>query len=77
MTTVDLRKDVLDYIKNKADTKFLRLVKAMANTYAEEEEIAERDTVDQYTKDINESIEEIKNREFYTQEEVKKIANKW
>ena len=76
MRAIDLKENVLNYIQNKADTKFLRLIHALAITY-EEEEITERDTIEQYTKDINEGIKEIENGEFYTQEEARKIANQW
>ena len=76
MATIDLKENVLNYIKNKADAKFLRLVHALANSYAEEE-ITQRDTIEQYTKEINEAILEVKNGEFYTQEEVEKMAEKW
>ena len=76
MATLDLKENVLNYIKNKADAKFLRLVNALANSYAEEE-ITQRDTIEQYTKEIDEAILEVKNGEFYTQEEVEKMAEKW
>lgn len=38
MATIDLRQSVLDYITNKADNKFLRLVNALAKTYQEDEQ---------------------------------------
>lgn len=76
METIDLRKSVLEYINNKADYRFLKLVKAMATTYSEEE-IIERDTNEQYNKEIDEAIAEVKRGEFYTQEEVEKIAKEW
>lgn len=76
METLDLRQSVLDYIENKADNKFLRLVKAMATTYSEEE-VIERDTIEQYNKDIDQAIAEVETGEFYTQEEVEKMAKEW
>ena len=76
MEAIDLRQSVLDYIQNKADNKFLRLVKAMAKTY-HEEETSERDTLKQYNKDIDQAIADVENGEFYTQEEVEKMAKEW
>jgi len=76
METVDLRKSVLEYIKHKADDRFLKLVKAMATTYSEEE-ILERDTIEQYNKEIDDAIDEVERGGFYTQEEVKNMAKEW
>lgn len=73
MVSSDLRQNVLDYIKNKADHKFLRLVNAMATTYNAEESY-DRDTIEQYNKEIDEAIAEVENGEFYTQEEVEKMV---
>lgn len=41
------------------------------------EQAVECDTIEQYNKDIDEAIAEIERGEFYTQEEVRKIAKKW
>ena len=76
MEALDLRQSVLEYIKNRADHKFLRLVKAMATTYSEEE-TSERISIEQYNKEIDESIAEIERGEFYTQEEVETRAKEW
>ena len=76
MEAIDLRKSVLEYIKYKADDRFLKLVRAMATTYSEEE-ILERDTIDQYNKEIDEAISEVESGDFYTQEEVEKMAKEW
>lgn len=76
METIDLRKSVLEYIENKADYRFLKLVKAMATTYSEEE-IIERDTKEQYNKEIDEAVADVEKGEFYTQEEVEKMAKEW
>lgn len=77
MESIDLRQSVLEYIKNKADHRFLKLVKAMAKTYSEEEESSERISIEQYNKEIDESIAEIERGEFYTQEEVETRAKEW
>jgi hypothetical protein len=76
MESIDLRKSVLDYIKYKADDRFLKLVKAMAKTYSDEE-ILERDSLEQYNKEIDEAITEVEKGEFYTQEEAEKMAKEW
>ena len=76
MEAIDLRQNVLDYINNKADSRFLRLVNALAKTY-QEEETTERISIEQYNKEIDESIAQIEKGEFYTQEEVEKMAKEW
>ncbi len=76
MEAIDLRQNVLDYINNKADSRFLRLVNALAKTY-QEEETTERISIEQYNKEIDESIAQIERGEFYTQEEVEKMAKEW
>lgn len=76
MATLDLRQTVLEYIKNKADIKFLRLVDAMSKSY-QEEGSPERISIEQYNKEIDESIAQINRGEFYTQEEMEKMAKKW
>jgi hypothetical protein len=37
----------------------------------------ERISIEQYNKEIDEAILEVKNGEFYTQEEVEKMAKEW
>ncbi len=76
MEAIDLRQNVLDYINNKADSRFLRLVNALAKTY-QEEETTERISIEQYNKEIDASIAQIEKGEFYTQEEVEKMAKEW
>ena len=41
------------------------------------EQLNKRDTIEEYNADIDAAIKEIENGEFYTQEEVRKIADKW
>ena len=38
---------------------------------------SERISIEQYNKEIKEAILQVKNGEFYTQEEVEKMAEKW
>lgn len=76
MEAVDLRKSVLDYIRNKADDKFLKLVQAMATTYSKEV-IEEPDTLAQYNKEIDQAMAEVNSGDFHTQEEVEQMLNEW
>lgn len=76
MEALDLRQSVLEYIKYKADHRFLKLVKAMASSY-NEEEVIERDTIEQYNKEIDQAIDQVERGVFYTQEEVEKMAKEW
>ena len=76
MEVVDLRKSVLDFIRNKADDKFLKLVQAMAITYSKEV-IEEPDTLAQYNKEIDQSIAAVNSGDFHTQEEIEQMLNKW
>ncbi len=71
MATLDLRQSVLEYVK-RADNRFLRLVKAMAENYDEE-----RISIEQYNKELDESIDEIARGETYTQEEMGERIKKW
>lgn len=72
METLDLRQSVLKYIKN-ADSKFIKLVSALAKTYEEEE----RETIEQYNAEIDASIAEIERGDFYTQDEMEKKSREW
>ena len=71
MATLDLRQSVLEYVK-KADNRFLRLVKAMADNYDDD-----RIRIEQYNKEMDESIAQIERGEFYTHEEVGERIKKW
>lgn len=72
METLNLRQHVLEYIKN-ADSRFIRLVNALAETYEEDE----RETIEQYNAEIDASIDEIGQGDFYTQAEMEKKSEKW
>mgnify|MGYP006436326931 CR=1 FL=1 len=74
MGSNELRENVVDYIKNKADDRFLRMVNSLASVYDEEDE---PDTLQAYDKEIDLAIKEVENGETYTQEEARKIAKKW
>lgn len=74
MATLDLRQSVLEYVK-KADHRFLRLVKAMADNYNDDND--ERIGLEQYNKELDESIAQIEKGELYSQEEVGEHIKKW
>ena len=75
MNSNELRENVVDYIKNKADDRFLRMVNSLRSTY--DDEVDEPDTLEAYNKDIDQAIKEVEHGETYTQEEARKIAEKW
>ena len=73
MTTVAIRKKLVDYMKVADDKK----IKAM---YALLEDDIEQDghiSIEQYNKEIDEAMEEIKRGEVYTHEEVVKMSKNW
>lgn len=72
MEVPDLRQSVLEYVK-KADNRFLRLVKAMAENYNEDDRISK----EQYNKELDESIAQIERGETYTHEEMGERIRKW
>ena len=76
MATIGLRQSVLDYIKNKADDTFLRLVSALARTYSEED-ISEPISIKQYNEELAEAERDIEQGNSYTLEEVREIASQW
>lgn len=61
MATLDLRQNVLDYINNKADSRFLRLVNALAKTYQEEESSEHQEISAENKKELNNRLESYKN----------------
>jgi len=73
MTTVAIRKKLVDYMKVADDKK----IKAM---YALLEDDIEQDghiSIEQYNKEIDEAMAEIKRGEVYTHEEVVKMSKNW
>lgn len=73
MATLDLRQSVLEYVK-KADNRFLRLVKALADNYDDDDD---RISVEQYNKELEASEAQIERGEFYTQEQVRQRIEEW
>ena len=73
MTTVAIRKKLVDYLKTADDKK----VKAMYALLEDEIEQGGRISIEQYNKEIDEAMEEINRGEFYTHEEVVKMSKNW
>ena len=73
MTTVAIRKKLVDYMKIADDKK----VKAMYSLLEDEIEQGGRISIEQYNKEIDEAMEEVKRGEVYTHEEVVKMSKNW
>ena len=73
MTTVAIRKKLVDYMKIADDKK----VKAMYALFEDDIEQDGHISIEQYNKEINEAMEEIKRGEVYTHEEVVKMSKNW
>ena len=73
MTTVAIRKKLVDYMKVADDKK----VKAIYILLEDDIEQDGRISIEQYNKEIDQAMEEIKRGEVYTHEEVVKISKNW
>ncbi len=73
MTTVAIRKKLVDYMKVADDKK----IKAMYALLEDDIEQDGRISIEQYNKEIDEAMEEIKRGEVYTHEEVVKMSKNW
>lgn len=61
------------------DPTFIRAVKNMIQSMRKVKQSmsTERISIEQYNRELDESIAQIKRGEFYTQEEVEKMAKEW
>jgi len=82
MSTLNLRQSVLEYVK-KADIRFLRLVKAMADNY-EEKDVVVAYTLDgkplsleQYNQELMDAEAELQRGEIISVENLEKEADNW
>ncbi|MEP7237291.1 MAG: hypothetical protein ABI685_05490 [Ferruginibacter sp.] len=73
MTTVAIRKKLVDYMKVADDKK----IKAMYALLEDDIEQDGRISIEQYNKEIDEAMAEIKRGEVYTHEEVVKMSKNW
>ena len=82
MAAINLRESVLNYVQN-ADSRFLKLVKALADSYDEEDEIVAYTvegkplTRTAYHKELIASENEIDKGKFTTQEDLEKESENW
>jgi hypothetical protein len=76
---MDLQTDINWIHKELDQVKDPTLLEAIKNIlkYRSKEVQPKRISLEQYNKEINEAISQVKNGEFYTQEEVEKMAEKW
>lgn len=71
MESIDLKKKLLRYL-DTADDRLLRVLEAVVESYQNE-----RDTLDQYNDEIDQAIGEIEKGEYFTQEDARKLSEKW
>ncbi|WP_445712211.1 hypothetical protein [Flavobacterium sp.] len=81
MGALDLKNDVLQYI-NKADDRLLRVIKAVMESYWEDETVAytiEGKSLSRtaYKNELKEALNEVKRGETTSQEDVEKEAENW
>lgn len=82
MATLDLRQSVMEYVKN-ADNRFLRLVKAMAENYNDDEGVIAYSvdgkplTLKQYNQELLDAEDEIKKGRITSVENLEKEAENW
>ena len=82
MATLDLRQSVMEYVK-KADNRFLRLVKAMADNYHEKDDVVAYSvdgkplSMEQYNQELMDAEAEIERGETTSVEDLQKEAENW
>lgn len=81
MRALELRNDLIQYI-DKADVRLLKVVKAVMESYWEEEIVAytvggKALNKESYQNELNEGIEEIKRGDFITQQDLEKESENW
>ncbi len=81
MGALELKDSVLQYI-NSADERLLKVVKAVIESYQEDEIVAYTVngnplTRNQYKIELTQAIEEINNGKFISQEDLEKESESW
>lgn len=70
----------LKWIQNELrsvdDPAFIAVIKSML-TYRKKLVQSQRISLEQYNEEIDQAIQDIENGDYYTQEEVEKIASDW
>ena len=77
---MDLQADIKwisQELKTVKDPTLIEALKSMLKYRRNVTQSSERISLEQYNKEIQEAITEVKNGEFYTQEEVEKMAEQW
>ncbi len=75
---MNVQADLKWILEELQDVKDPSLLKAIKNILKYRKKVVSKhDTIESYNLDIDQGIAEIENGEFYTQEEARKIANKW
>lgn len=72
-----LDKEMFSYFTRLNEAEKKSVVQMLKTFLKGREEISSRISIEQYNNEIDEAIEEIKNGEVYTHEEVVKMANRW
>jgi hypothetical protein len=73
MTTVAIRKKLVDYMKVAEDKK----VKAVYALLEDDMKQGNRISINQYNKEIEAAMAEIKSGDVYSHEQVVKLSKKW
>jgi hypothetical protein len=73
MTTAAIREKLSNYMQVADDKK----VKAMYALLKEDIKQEERITIEQYNKEIDEAVKEVKAGKYVTQAEMEKMASEW
>jgi hypothetical protein len=73
MTTIAIRKKLVDYMKVADDKK----IKAMYALLEDDMKHGERISITQYNKEIDAAMEEVKRGEVYSHDQVVKLSKKW
>jgi predicted transcriptional regulator len=73
MTIVTIRQKLSDYLQVADDKK----IKAMYTLLENDIDQAERMSIEQYNREIDEAMVEIKRGEVYSHEEVVKMSKNW
>jgi hypothetical protein len=73
MTTLAIREKLSNYMQVADDKK----VKAMYALLKNDIKLEERISIEQYNKEIDEAVAEVKAGKYVTQAEMEKIASKW
>jgi hypothetical protein len=73
MTTAAIRQKLANYLQIADDRKIKAVYTLLENDINE----GERISLDQYNKEIDAAMEEVKRGEVYTHEEVVRLSKKW